>query len=131
MNRFNLSESNVLGFVWCDDCLFDIRYFLLISYSNDDETRIQFCFGCDLSSYRRPSWTKRDIQALQKTAKIENKSQLIVHDDVMNPYFDCKALFDQQFKLNGLQINIQTRTSTNEQIIPLPIKNIFTETLSF
>jgi hypothetical protein len=131
MNKFNLSESNILGYVWCDDCLIDLRYFLLISYSNDEDARIQFCFGCDLSSYRRPSWTKRDIQTLQKTAKIQNKNQLIVHEDIMNPYFDCKALFDQQFKLNGIKINIQTKTSTIEQIIPLRIKEIFTEISSF
>ncbi len=131
MNKFDLSESNILGFVWCDDCSIDIRYFLLIYYSNDEDILIKFCFGCDLSSYRRPSWNKQDIQTLQKTARKQNKNKLIVHEGVMDPFFHCTALFDQQFKFQAIQIQIQTKTSTIEQIIPLTIKNIFTETSSF
>jgi hypothetical protein len=131
MNKFNLSQSNILGFVSCDDCSIDVRYFLLISYSNDENNLIQFCFGCDLSSYCRPSWNKKDVQTLQKTARKQDKNQLIVHEGVMDPFFHCKALFDQQFKLKAIQIQIQTKTSTTEQIIPLPIKDIFSETSSF
>lgn len=131
MNKLNLSESNILGFVSCDDCSIDVRYFLLISYSNDEDNLIKFCFGCDLSSYRHPSWNKQDIQRLQKTARKQNKNQLIIHEGVMDPFFLCIALFDQQFKFQAIQIKIQTKTSTTEQIIPISIKNIFTESSSF
>jgi hypothetical protein len=63
---------------------------------------------------------------LQKTARKQNKNELIVHDDVFNSFINCKALFDQQFKLQAIQIQIKTNTSTTEQTIPLPIKHIFT-----
>jgi len=128
IEKFNLSQSDILGFVWSDDCSIDIRYFILIYYLNN---LIKFTFGCDLSSFRSPSWDKQFVQTLQKTAKKQNKNELIVHEDVFDPFIKCKALFDQQFKLQAIIIKIITNTSTTEQTIPLPIKHIFTQTASF
>jgi len=126
IEKLNISESNILGFVWCDDCSIDVRYFSLIYYSNNENNLLQFSFGCDLSSCHLPSWDKQYVQKLQKTARKQNKNELIVHEDVFNSFINCKALFDQQFKLQAIQIKIKTNTSTTEQTIPLPIKHIFT-----
>lgn len=127
MNKFHLSESNILGFVSADDCSIEIRYFVLISYSNENESFIKFSFGCDLSSLRSPTWDKQYVKTLQKTAKKDKKSQLIVHENVFDQFFHCIALFDKYFKLEAIQITIHTNTSTTIQTISLPIKQIFTE----
>jgi len=131
IEKLNISQSNVLAFVWSDDCSIDIRYFIIIYYLNNQENLLKFTFGCDLSSFRSPSWDKQFIQTLQKTARKQNKTELIVHENVFDPFINCKALFDQQFKLQAIQIKIKTNTSTTEQTIPLPIKHIFTQTASF
>ena len=131
MKKLNLSGSNILGFIWCDDCSIDVRYFLLIIHSNDDNSLIKFIFGCDLSSFRCPTWNRKDLRKLQRTAKEQNESELIVHEGVMDPFFRCKALFDQQFKLRAIRIEIQTKTSSIQQTVSLLIHNIFTETSFF
>jgi len=131
IEKLKISESNILGFVWCDDCSMDVRYFVLVYYLNDENNLLKFTSGCDLSGFSSPSWDKDYVQSLQKKAKKENKSELIVHEEIFHSFINCKALFDQQFKLQAIQIKIKTNTSTTEQTIPLPIKQIFTQTASF
>ncbi|CAF4474091.1 unnamed protein product, partial [Rotaria sp. Silwood2] len=128
IDPLNISQSNILGFVSADDCLIEIRYFALVYYSNDDEKySIQFSFGCDLYGLRSPLWDKQHIKELQKIAKQEKKSKLIVHEHVFNPFIHCLALFDNQYRLQAIKIKIKTNTSMTIQIIPLPIKQIFNE----
>jgi predicted transcriptional regulator len=125
--KFDLCQSNILGFVSADDCSIEIRYFALISYSNDNDPFVKFSFGCDLSSLRSPTWDKQYIKTLQKLAKRERKYQLIVHENVFDPFIHCIALFDKHFKVEAIQITIKTNTSTTIQTIPLPIQQIFTK----
>ncbi|CAF2726054.1 unnamed protein product [Rotaria sp. Silwood2] len=128
IDRLNISQSNILGFVSADDCLIEIRYFALVYYSNDDEKySIQFSFGCDLYGLRSPLWDKQHIKELQKIAKQEKKSKLIVHEHVFDPFIHCLALFYNQYRLQAIKIKIKTNTSITIQTIPLPIKQIFNE----
>ncbi|CAF5052930.1 unnamed protein product, partial [Rotaria sp. Silwood1] len=127
IDKLNLSQKNILGFISADDCSIEIRYFVLIYYSNDKKSCIIFSFGCDFSSLRSPSWDKKYIKTLEKLAKQEKKSELIVHENVFDPFFYCQALFDHHFRLQAIRVTIKTNTSTTIQIIPLPIKQIFTE----
>jgi hypothetical protein len=131
IDKLNLSELNVLGFVWTDDCSIEVRYFALIHHSNNDNSRIQFSFGCDLSSRRSPSWDLNYIQLLQKQAKQERKTELPVHEGVFDSFIQCLALFSDTFKLQGIRIKINTNTSTTIETIPLPIKEIFEESCTF
>ncbi len=131
IEKFKISESNILGFVWSDDCSIDVRYFVIVYYTNDQNCLIKLTSGCDLFSSCTPSWDKKFIQKLQKTAKKQNKNELILHEDIFHSFINCKALFDQLFKLQAIRIQIKTNTSITEQTIVLPIKQIFTETSSF
>ena len=130
MHRLNIAEENLVGFVWADDCSIDVRYFAMI-YIPMDEQVIKFTFGCDLGSFRSPSWTKEFILVLQKAARKKDKKQLAVHEDVFQPFFNCFALFDEHSQLRAVQINIQTSTSKAQQTVPLPIQHLFEESQSF
>jgi hypothetical protein len=129
--KLNLAQSNILGFVWADDCSIDTRYFALIYHSNDDQSLLKFSFSCSLSSSHSPSWDKQYVKTLQKTAKQQRKHELIVHEGVFDPFVNCVALFDEYFKLQGIRIQIKTNTSKTIETIALPIQQIFTESQSF
>jgi hypothetical protein len=131
MTKLNVAESNILGFVWADNCSIDTRYFALISYSDDDQPFVKFSFGCDVFSLRSPSWDKQFIKNLQKTAKKQGKHELIVHEGVFDPFVNCVALFDEHFRLQGIRIKIKTDTSVTIQTIPLPIEQIFRQSEYF
>ncbi|CAF3814671.1 unnamed protein product [Rotaria sordida] len=125
IDQLNICQSNILGFVSADDCLIEIRYFALVYYSNDENSFIKFSFGCDLSSRRSPSWDKQYVKNLQKKAKQEKKFELIVHENIFDPFIHCLALFDHCFRLQAIYIKIKTNTSITIQTISLPIQQIF------
>jgi len=130
--KFNVDQSNIIDFVSCDDCLNSVRYFLLIYFSNEKtENELKFCFGCDLTLFYRPSWNKQFIRTLQKQAKKQNQFELIVHEDILSSFFICKTLFNQQFQLQAIQIQIRTQTSFIQQTIRLPLDLIFAQSISF
>lgn len=130
-NKLRLSESSVLAFVSADDCSTEVRYFALISVAEDGEPRVKFTFGCDLSSQRSPTWTREEVKALQRTARQEKRSEMSVHTDVFDPFIRCFARFDHNFKLQGIQVNIQTTTSSTVEVIPLPLQRIFAQSETF
>ena len=130
MTELKLIQSNILGFVWADDCSIDSRYFALV-YSDESQLLLKFSFGCDLSSLRSPSWDKQFVKTLQKTARQQRKHELMVHEGVFPPIIYCVALFDEYFKLQAIRIKIKTKTSTTIETIRLPIKQIFIESQSF
>ena len=71
MDKFGISKSNVLDFIWADDCLLEIRYFVLIFYINTGDNCLKFVFGCDLSLVYCPKWDKQFVQSLQIKSKKE------------------------------------------------------------
>ncbi|CAF1239352.1 unnamed protein product [Adineta ricciae] len=128
IDKFRLSLLNVLGFVSADDCSTDIRYFAFIYHFNDpdtDDPLIKFIFGCDLSGFRFSIWDKQKIKTLGKQAKKENRTELIVHEDIYSSIINCVALFDERSQLHGIRITIKTKTSQTVQIIPLRPDEIF------
>lgn len=124
--KIKIEPSNILDYVYADDCNIDVRYFVLIHHALDSEqTRIIFSFGCDLIGLRSPSWNKEQVDILQKSVKQRNQTACIVHENVFDPFFRCIALFNHDFHLDAVQIEIKTTTSTTIKKVSLPIQMIF------
>ncbi len=114
--------TDVIAFLYADDCIQEERYWALIH--SEDAFKIQFSFGNNLSSHQTKYLNKELIRKLYNEAK-KNRLTEIVLNDWNNTWSTSIALFDKKtFNLYGIRIQLKTETSKTIETILLPLEKI-------
>ena len=78
--------------VCCNDYSIEVRPFLFISYSNDENAFIQVVYLQFVVENETRNIFKHD-------KNVQKNNELVGHQSIRDSSFQCKALFDQQFQL--------------------------------
>jgi hypothetical protein len=114
--------TDIIAFLYADDCNQDERYWALIHC--EDTFKLQFSFGNTLSSHETKYLNTELIRQLYNEAK-KNQLTQIVLTDWNNEWRTSIALFDKKtFNLYGVRIELTTATSKTIETILLPLDKI-------
>jgi hypothetical protein len=114
--------TDVIAFIYADDCDMDERYWALVHCEN--KFKLRFSFG-DSLSYNETKFLSRGlIKQLYNKAKKNALTQIVI-TDWNNDWRKSTALFDSKtFHLYAIQIELTTATSKTIETVLLPLDKV-------